>query len=115
MDPPKPDQESTKRLPKKLQEAQTRLLGDALGALGVHKAPQATILDTFIVFRDSKRPPGGPQVTIYGPCQRFRASRRDHDVSASGVDPRLGQGWAGVWEVRAGAPESLMYQRSLDS
>ena len=34
MDPPKPDQESTKRLPKKLQEAQTRLLGDALGALG---------------------------------------------------------------------------------
>ena len=44
--------------------------------LEVQKAPQATILDTFIGFRASKIPPGGPQVTIYRPCRRFRVSRR---------------------------------------
>ena len=44
--------------------------------LEVHKLPQATILDTFIGFRVSKIPPGGPQVTIYRTCRRFRASRR---------------------------------------
>ena len=32
--------------------------------LEVHKAPQAAILDTFLVLRDSKKPPGSPQVTI---------------------------------------------------
>ena len=44
--------------------------------LEVQKAPQATILDTFIVSRASKIPPGGPQVMIYRPCRRFRASKR---------------------------------------
>jgi len=34
MDAPKVDQETITRLPEKLQEAHTRLLGDALGALG---------------------------------------------------------------------------------
>ena len=61
----KGDQESPKRLPKRHQKAPTRLLGGALGALGGHKAPQGTILDTFIVFKESKSVPGGPQVTIY--------------------------------------------------
>ena len=61
--------------------------------LEVHKAPQATILDTFIVSRASKRPPGGPQVTIYRPCRRFRASRRgttplDNRVSRARLGPR---------------------------
>ena len=44
--------------------------------LEVQKAPEATILDTFIVFRASKNVPGSRQVTIYRPCRRFRASRR---------------------------------------
>ena len=58
---------------KKLVRGSLEVLSELLE---VHKAPQATILDTFIVSRASKRPPGGPQVTIYRPCQRFRASRR---------------------------------------
>ena len=44
--------------------------------LEVHKAPQATILDTFIVSRAYKSLPGGPQITSYRPCRRFRISRR---------------------------------------
>ena len=58
---PKGDQESPKKLPRSPQEAPTRLLGGALGALwgprSTQKSPQATILDTFIVFRASKSPP----------------------------------------------------------
>ena len=60
----KADQGSPKTLPRRSQEAGARLLGGAWGALEVHKPPQATILDTFIGFRASKNPPGGPQVTI---------------------------------------------------
>ena len=64
-----------------------------LELLEVHKSPQATILDTFIGFRASKNPPGGPQVTIYRPCQRFRGSRRgtgqlEFRLSRARSDPR---------------------------
>ena len=69
---PKGDQESPKELPRSPEEAPTRLLRGALGALwgprSTQKSPQATILNTFIVFKASKSPPGGPQVTIYRPC-----------------------------------------------
>ena len=89
---PRSSQEAPKKLPRSPQEAPKRLLGGALGALGGPKAPQATILDTFIVFRASKNPPGGPQVTIYRPCRRFRASRR----RTPGFDFRLSRTWAGL-------------------
>ena len=59
--------------------------------LEVQEAPQATILDTFIVFRASKRAPGGPQVTIYRPCRRFRASGR----RTTELRFRLSRTWAG--------------------
>ena len=67
--PPRSSRGVLKRLPRGSLEVLWELLE-------VQKAPQATILDTFIGFRASKIPPGGPQVTIYRPCRRFRASRR---------------------------------------
>ena len=67
--PPRSSLGVLKRLPRGSLEVLWELLE-------VQKAPQATILDTFIGFRASKNPPGGPQVTIYRPCRRFRASRR---------------------------------------
>ena len=67
--PPRSSRGVLKRLPRGSLEVLWELLE-------VQKAPQATILDTFIGFRASKNPPGGPQVTIYRPCRRFRASRR---------------------------------------
>ena len=80
---PKGDQErpkkfpkAPKKLPRSPQEAPKRFLGGALKVLEVQDAPRATILDTFIGFRASKSPPRGPQVTIYPPCRRFRASTR---------------------------------------
>ena len=84
----RPSQGSRKSF-KKLIRGSLEMLWELLE---VHKAPQATILDTFIVFRDSKRPPGGPQVTIYRPCRRFRASRR----LWVGVEPGLIWGWFGT-------------------
>ena len=74
-------QESIRRAPRGSGGGLKRLVRGSLEVLWevleVQKAPQATILDAFIGFiRASKNPPGGPQVTIYRPCRRFRASRR---------------------------------------
>ena len=64
----------------KFQDCPQRFPSHDLSSLSVlqsfQKGPEATILKTFIVFRKSKIVPRGPQVTIYRPCQRFRASRR---------------------------------------
>ena len=80
---PKGDQESpesSQEAPRSSRGVFKRLPRGSLEVLWefleVQKAPQATILDTFIVSKASKRPPGGPQVTIYRPCRRFRVSRR---------------------------------------
>ena len=62
--PPRSCRGALKRLPKGTVEVLWELLE-------VQKAPQATTLETFIDFRASKNPPGGPQVTIYRPCPRF--------------------------------------------
>ena len=71
----KGDQGSPKKPPRSSRGALKRLPRGSLEVLWelleVQKAPQATILETFIDFRASKNPPGGPQVTIYRPCQRF--------------------------------------------
>ena len=87
----KGDQESPKRLPRGLRRLGRGSLEVPGELLEVHKPPQATILDTFIVSRASKRPPGGPQVTIYRPCRRFRASRRGTTLFSG----RVSRGWAG--------------------
>ena len=50
---------------KKLPRGSLEVLGELLD---VQKGPEATALDTFIGFRGSKKPPGGPQVTIYRPA-----------------------------------------------
>ena len=90
---PKGDQESPKKPPRSSRGALKRLPRGSLEVLWelleVQKAPQARILDTFIVFRDSKKPPRDLQVAIYRPCQRFTASRRDHGPSQPRVEPGL--------------------------
>ena len=82
--PPRSSRGALKRLPRGSLEVHWELLE-------VQKAPQATILETFIDFRASKNPPGGPQVTICRPCPRFRVSRR----GTGELDFRLSRGWAG--------------------
>ena len=82
--PPRSSRGVLKRLPRGSLEVLWELLE-------VQKAPQATILDTFIGFRASKNPPGGPQVTIYRPCRRFRASRR----GTRELEICVSRGWAG--------------------
>ena len=84
----KGDQESPKRRPRRLGSLEV-----LWALLEVHTAPQATILDTFIVFRASKKAPRGPQVTIYRFCRRFRGSRRgttelDLRLSRARSDPQ---------------------------
>ena len=78
--PPRSSRGVLKRLPRGSLEVLWKLLE-------VQKAPQATILDTFIGFRASKIPPGGPQVTIYRPCRRLRTSGR----GAAPLEIRLGR------------------------
>ena len=84
--------ESIRRAPRGSGGGLKRLVRGSLEVLWelleVQKAPQATILDTFIGFRASKIPPGGPQVTIYRPCRRFGASTR----GTGALEIRLGRG-----------------------
>ena len=68
---PKAPQEAPRRAPRGSRRGLKRLLRGSLEVLWklleVHKAPQATILDTFIVFSASKRAPEAPKSRSINP------------------------------------------------
>ena len=109
---PKGDQESPKKLPRSPQEAPTRLLGGALGALGgprsIQKSPQATILDTFIVFRASKSPPRRSPSHDLSTMSTFWSLQKGDDP----VIRTRGPGPAGPLDTLAQAPSDLYYKKT---